>query len=309
MKRPFYLLSMLLFFCSMLFFPKQVFEGASSGLLLWFQIVLPTLLPFVILSNLLVNTNAVFVISKVTGPILQKIFHVSKPGSFAVLVGFLCGYPMGAKVTGDLLRKQYITDDEGRYLLSFCNNTSPMFITSYVIWQNLKQTEDTIIILFILLLSPLLVSFLFRKRYLRNAIQGTAPHLKQRRFHFEFQILDESIMNAFETITKIGGYIILFSIVISLLTMLPLNHPAFTLGFLPSLEITNGIPMLCSLCSNSSIRLLLVMALTSFGGFCALAQTKCMLYGTAVSIYPYLIQKLVTAAATSLLTLIYICCK
>ena len=115
-------------FLAMLAFPGQVFDGACDGLLLWFRTVLPTLLPFLILSNLLIRTGGVHILAGVLGPCIRHLFHVSDHGSFAVLTGFLCGYPMGAKTTSELVLSGDISEKEGAYLLSFCNNASPMFI-------------------------------------------------------------------------------------------------------------------------------------------------------------------------------------
>ena len=61
-----------LFIC-MLLFPKNTFQGASSGLILWFNTVLPTLLPFIILSNLLIRTGAIDLIARVTSPVLCRL--------------------------------------------------------------------------------------------------------------------------------------------------------------------------------------------------------------------------------------------
>lgn len=165
MKRYFTSLCVIALFVLMLLFPQPVFKGASSGLLLWFNVILPTLLPFMIVSNLLIGTPAIDAISKVFGPFLCRLFGVTRYGSFAIIAGFLCGYPMGGKVTADLVRKKYITWQEGQYLLSFTNNISPMFIISYVVWQNLKDTSRTMPALLILILSPILCSFLFRIYY------------------------------------------------------------------------------------------------------------------------------------------------
>ena len=101
MKHIFYALSFLVFFFIMLFFPAETLYGASNGLLLWFQIVIPSLLPFFIITNLLIQTNSVSLIVKVLGPFLTRIFSVTPDGSFAILSGLLCGYPIGAKVTAD----------------------------------------------------------------------------------------------------------------------------------------------------------------------------------------------------------------
>ena len=121
------------FFFSMILFPSLTLEGACNGLLLWFQTVLPTLLPFVIVSNLLISTNSIYFINQRIGWLFQCIFKVSPSGSYPILIGFLCGYPMGAKTIADLVKSQTLSKNEGQYLLSFCNNTSPMFILIFIL--------------------------------------------------------------------------------------------------------------------------------------------------------------------------------
>ena len=110
-------------FAAMLLFPKAVFSGAEEGLLLWFQIIFPTLFPFLVATSLLLSSGGLSLSAGIFGGVFRRIFRVSKNGTFAVLSGFLCGYPMGAKVTADLLRAGRISQDEARYLLS-CNSTS-----------------------------------------------------------------------------------------------------------------------------------------------------------------------------------------
>ncbi|MCB6645110.1 transporter [[Clostridium] scindens] len=305
MKRYFTSLCVIALFVLMLLFPQPVFKGASSGLLLWFNVILPTLLPFMIISNLLIGTRAIDAISKVFGPVMCRLFGVTRYGSFAIIAGFLCGYPMGGKVTADLVRKQYITWQEGQYLLSFTNNTSPMFIISYVVWQNLKDTSRTMPALLILILSPILCSFLFRIYYRPGArihSSGCPPLPKAA----AASLMDSCIMNGFETITKVGGYIMLFSILIALLQKLPLDHFLFSLLLLPSLEMTNGIPLLCASPLSADACFVLSLALTSFGGWCSVAQTRSMVQGTRLPITPYIIEKLITTLVTSLLAYTYI---
>lgn len=299
MKRYSFSFFMILLFFMMLFFPQEVFQGASSGLLLWFQIVLPTLLPFIILSGLLIHTNSISVIARLLSPVLKKCFRVSKNGSFAVLSGFLCGYPVGAKVTADLILSERITKEEGKYLLSFCNNTSPMFIISYIVRQNLGSRELAFPSIMILFTSPILCSFLFRRFYRDTLTPQLAPASPE--IHFEFDLFDKCIMDSFETITKIGGYIILFSVFISLAQIIPSGNPFLHQVLLPLLEITNGIPMILKASPSFTQAYILVMALTSFGGLCSIAQTKSMIQHSGLSILPYIAEKLVTASVTSLL--------
>lgn len=289
------------FFVIMLIFPRQTFEGASNGLLLWFQIVLPTLLPFIILSNLLIHTNAVTYISTIVKPFVQRLFCVSDYGCYAVFVGFLCGYPIGAKVVADLIQTEKISQNEGQYLLSFCNNTSPMFIISFIVMQNLKNESLLLGTLVILYLAPLLCSFLFRRFYQVKMNAFIDKNHSKESFCFDFNLFDNCIMNGFETITKVGGYIILFSVLFSICETL-----SYAEYILPFLEITNGIHWISNNMQALYITFPLILTLTSFGGLCAIAQTNSMIQESKLSILPYIIQKLITALVTSLLAMIYI---
>lgn len=293
----------IIFFFIMLLFPEIVFHGASQGLLLWFQIVLPTLLPFLILSSLLVNTPAVHILVHITSPLFSRLFRVSRYGSFAVLCGFLCGYPMGGKVTSDLYTSGKISSNEAQYLLSFCNNTSPMFIISYVIHQNLNASHLILPALCILFLSPVLCSFLFRPFYQFNPKKSSVSNDTNlsKQYSKNPNLMDECIMKSFETITKIGGYIMLFSILIGLVSSLPFTHYIVELLILPFLEITNGVSKLSQSMISFQDKFVIILALVSFGGWCSIAQTRCIISDSGIPLLPYIIEKLITAVVTSLL--------
>lgn len=317
------LLIIVLFFL-MLSFPEQVFAGACKGLLLWFDRVLPTLFPFMVISGLLIETKAADWIAKLTGPILCRVFDVSVPGSFAVVTGFLCGYPMGSKVTADLLRAEKISFREASYLLSFCNNASPAFIVSYLVMQNLDDDSFLFPALAILLLSPVLASFLFR------ILQGKpCPNVRKSKAvspekqkstrklpstegndtdnQSSSSLLDSCLTDSMDAIVKIGGYMMLFSILITLCSLLPLSNPLFRSIFLPSLEMTNGIRIICQSSLTPTARFFFSLVCTSFGGWCAVAQTACVTEGTGLSMRSYAAKKLVTAGITSLLAFVYLC--
>ena len=302
MKKILVLVCMIAFFILMLLFPKETFNGASSGLLLWFQIIIPTLLPFIIISNLLIHTNAVMYISVAIKPFIQKLFRVSEYGCYAVFVGFLCGYPMGAKVIADLLKTEKISETEGQYLLSFCNNTSPMFIISFIVMQNFRNESLLLGTIIILYLAPVICSFIYRSLY-HFDFSSCLISKQKKSIHFDFNMIDQCIMNGFETITKVGGYIILFSILFSLGRNL-----SFIQYFLPILEITNGINLIIKLRLTLSLYFPICLGLTSFGGICALAQTKSMIQDTHLKIGPYIIQKLLTGCFAFLLAIVYINC-
>ena len=259
-------IGVLICFAFMLLFPKDVFNGASKGLLLWFHTVFPTLFPFLIITNLLMSTNCIRLIARLFGPLLNKIFRVSPNGSFAIIAGFLCGYPMGAKISADLTHTKQISPQEGAYLLSFCNNTSPVFIFNFVVWKTLGKSELMIPSILILTAAPILVSFFTRRTYLKGKQAFQAPDSGwQKNTFWSFDILDHCIMDSFEAITKVGGYMILFSVLIALSENLASCFPAVQI-LLPVLEITNGIQLIGMSAVSFPVKYILALSLTAFGG-------------------------------------------
>ena len=206
----------------------------------------------------------------------------------------------------DLIIGGYITEEEGKYLLSFCNNTSPVFIMNFIIWKTLGREELLIPSIFILLGTPMLLSFVFRRFYLKEEKYFCNQKKETRnRKKWNFQVVDTCIMDGFETITKVGGYIIVFSVILSLFQSLPLK-PMLLQILLPSLEVTNGIAIIGKSKVIFDLQYPAIIGLTSFGGFCAAAQTQCMIQKTNISIFPYIIEKLVTAVVASIIAFLYL---
>ena len=92
MKNHFFQFFLILCFFVMLSFPSEVFEGAKSGLLLWFLTVLPTLFPFLLISRLLLDSCACSLLNKLLAPVISRLFGISAQGSFAFIVGLIFGF-------------------------------------------------------------------------------------------------------------------------------------------------------------------------------------------------------------------------
>lgn len=309
-RHPALTIPILILFFSMLSFPQTVFTGASYGLVLWFRHVLPTLLPYMILINVLICTPALHWICCITSTFLCPLLGTSYYGTFAVLTGFLCGYPMGAKTTSDLLNVNKISRSEASYLLSFCNNTSPAFILSYVVAQNMKERNLCIPFFLILTFTPLMLSFIFRLFYRLPESSCSFPQVTPGSFSnpsesISDSFLDRCILNAFESVTKVGGYMMMFSVLIQLLASV-LPNTIFSLLLYSSLEISTGIRLLFSSALYTTEKIILCAFLTSFGGWCCIAQTYSMISSSQLPILPYITAKLVTALVTSLLISAYI---
>lgn len=299
----------LLFLCLLFIFPKQSLEGAKKGLLLWFQIVLPTLLPFFIVSNLMVSLSITDSFSIFLYPILKHIMPISKNGCYPIAIGLLSGYPIGAKACSDMVSLGKISPFEGQFLLTFCNNASPMFLLNYVLLQSLNQENNIWFFMGILYLSAFLSSYMFlflHKKGQTNIINShTLPHPPKNTSSF-FQILDTSIMNSFEVITKVGGYIIVFSLLANIFVSLFRVTEVLKTCFLGILEITTGIQYIASSPLPEATKLLIALPICAFGGLSSVAQSNSVIIKSPLKISTYLFYKLINAGICFLLTLFYL---
>lgn len=116
-KSLLFLSSLLLFFC-LLIFPARTFFYACEGVNLWFHTILPSLLPFLILTSLLLETGAARRISARAEVFFQTVFGLSPAGFYALFLGLFCGFPMGARITAQLYEAEEIDRNEACYLLS-----------------------------------------------------------------------------------------------------------------------------------------------------------------------------------------------
>ncbi len=272
--------------------PKEAVDASSQGLMLWFHSLVPTLLPFLILSNLLIALDGVSALTGFLYPAFHRIFGCSREGCYAVAAGFLCGYPVGARITADLVREGHISQEEGNYLLCFCNNASPVFLIGYCLTDCLGRPDLLFRTLLIIYGVPVLMAFFLRRN---RKFSHAAAEKKTPGFQISFKIVDVCMMNGLESILKLGCYIILFSILARLLMKIPCPYPLLTCTLAGLMEMTNGIAQVTSDASVSAlVKYVSVLGFTAFGGLCGLAQTESMLLGSGLSVKQYLKAKAVT---------------
>ena len=297
--------------------PSRALAASRTGLHLWFDTLLPTLLPLMILSNILIRADLVRPLVAILAPVFRRLLMLSPGGTYALLMGFLCGCPMGAKTVSDLMARGQITLEEAQYLLGFCNNISPSFIITFLVTEQLRRPALMLPALVILYGSPLLYGILTNPSYRRNcgcharslAAENTAP-----KETLCFGMVDSCILDGVLTIVKLGGYIMLFAILAGILQALPLPQNGKAL-LTAAAEITNGIPALISAFPFPS-SFLFLMILVSFGGLSAIAQTVSVIQNAGrqnakmknahLSLWKYVRSKLIISFLAFLLSLCFL---
>lgn len=270
-------------------FPDMISRGAKTGLLLWFDTVLPALLPFMILSNFMIKQNITKSVSRVVYPLFSHLFGLSRGGCYPAVIGLLSGYPLGAKTTAQLYQEQMISREEAQYLLTFCNNASPMFLMEYM-GIHCMGLHYPAVLAGIIYLSALLGTLFFRRKRFQEGYCSLKPCVYQKQS--VIISLDESILDAFVTITKVGGYILLFSILAQVMAeLMPFPAMVKYIG-IGILEITTGGAVLAESAVPGAVRNSILAGLCAFGGLSSVAQTASVLGETDLSVKRYFLAKL-----------------
>ena len=292
---------------------------ALSGITLWYEKMLPSLVPFMILSGIMVRLHLTEGFSALLYPVIGKLYRVSKNGCYAMFIGFLCGFPMGAKTIADLMEQKMISESEGAYLLTFCNNIGPVYFCSFVLpllhrrllWPYVFGMYGIPLLYGLLLRYTLFRKYpapLWRQGGLATGSEPVrtadlrAAH-KTHAAHSDglsvLTAIDDSIRSAMQSALGLCGYMILFN----LFNLVPhLIFGEIPVRMAPLFEITGGLSLI------GDKQPLYVLLLLPFGGLSCIAQTYHCIRNTSLSIASYTLHKIIlTLLCAGYYLLWYLC--
>lgn len=272
-----------------LIYPAQSLAYACNGLNLWFQKMIPALFPFMVLSGIMIRMNLTDSFVKIAKPLLTPLFRVSGSCLYAIIIGFFCGFPMGAVVTAQLYERNRITRQEAEFLLSFCNNIGPVYFLSFALPA--IGIRKILPCLFGMYGIPLLYGLFLRYTLYRNSLSAVSTAAGSGPSVTSFmQALDESVMSSLTSITKLGGYMIFFNL-LNIFPAIIFKGNAFLKNMISAfLEITGGIQNLTNKAPAVSLSLLV------FGGLSCIAQTNSSIQNTDLSLKKYVFHKVILTA-------------
>ena len=218
-RKNFFSIIFVLFTILLVLFSSSNLASAKNGLYLWANNIIPALFPFFIATELLSHTNVIAILGKFFNKFMRPLFNVPGEGSYPLIMGIVSGYPVGAKIVCDLRNKNILTKPEAERLLAFTNNSGPLFILGTIGIGLFKDTTTGIILLVTHILASLTVGIIFRFWKYKDVNIGTSSsttHITNTIVNRSNigDILSTAIKNSIFTILNIGGFIVLFSVII-----------------------------------------------------------------------------------------------
>lgn len=320
------------FIVSLILFPKIAASAALNGINLWLNVVFPSLFPFFVASQLLSKSGFINLFGSILEPIMRPVFNVPGTGSFALAMGIVSGYPIGATITSDLRKQKLITKTEAERLLTFTNNSGPLFIMGAVAVGMFNLPSAGYLLYASHVAACLTVGFIF-KFYKRKREKIPSKKLKIfQRLNMELEnlrkvdinpwtLFGECIKNSIFIILNIGGFIIFFSVLINILITSGLVNSICSLVpdyiiqlgidsktieglFCGLFEITTGSNLIDSASAALRIKLSAASLIIGWAGFSVHAQVMSIVSTTDISVKPYILGKAIQGIISGIYTYI-----
>ncbi|HEY5561134.1 MAG TPA: sporulation integral membrane protein YlbJ [Clostridiaceae bacterium] len=291
-----------------LIFPQRCMTASIYGAEIFFKSVFPALFPFLVLTNLLFLYDGINIYSKIFGNILCKPLKLPKEASVVLIISFLCGYPLGAKYSFDLYNKGIIDYYDFNRLASIASNSSPIFMIGTIGTAIYGNPLLGYILLGGNLLSCIAMGLILPGRKSNLYSKKISRKISIVKIDFS-NALKDSITLAFETILVILGFIVIFSIIITMLrdSFIFSNLQATKLKLLlpiiyGSIELTNGCFLIANTSFNMFAQIIIIAFLLGFGGLSITMQVYSFIGKSKLPMKIYMKRKLLQGVIASIIT-------
>lgn len=252
---------------------KVVSNSVISSANIFFYKLFPSLFPFFILSEFLINYNFAYCINLVASKFFTFLFKINPNASYIVILSLFNGLPSNAKFISDAYSNGVINEEEATKLLAFTFFPNPLFVINTIGIIMFNSFLIGIKILISIYLSNFILGFIIRNKYISNYYNKI---IKRSKLSFS-ETLKNSLMNAFSSSMIILGSIVVFTTLYNLfLPLMPFNSLVNSI-ILSVVEMTSGINMLSILNISDSLKIILIGSSLCFTGLCVLSQAKSML--------------------------------
>lgn len=266
-------------------------SAAAEALALCAGSVIPALFPFLVLSTLLISLGFGEWLSPHLAGLMTPLFRQPGLSSGALVLGLVGGYPIGAQTAAELYRRRLLTEDEAKRLLTFCNNSNPVFLISVLGAGVFDSVRAGVWLWLIHLLSALLVGLLFRGGGKAPSRVRAAPVPAAVSFPATFVAAVKSAAGA---MVSICGFVTFFYVLAKPLSALGGYWSPALVGLLELFSLTPLLP-------PDRLGFILAAGISGWGGLSVLAQTAAVLDGTDLPLTPCLLGKALQGLFSALL--------
>ncbi|OBZ16025.1 sporulation integral membrane protein YlbJ [Bacillus sp. FJAT-26390] len=223
-------------------FPTETLHSSLRGLSIWWQVLFPALFPFFVISELLLGIGIVHFFGKLLDPLMRPLFRLPGIGGFVITMGYISGYPVGARLTAQLWEQRLVNRAEGERLVAFTTTSDPIFLIGAVSIGFFQNVALAPVLAAAHYGGGLIIGLLmrFHDRHAppssadkNRAVAGEARKRRPSRIAEALKamhdarlldgrglgrLLQDAIQSALKLMIVVGGLVVFFSVVMEMLT-------------------------------------------------------------------------------------------
>ena len=250
------------------------------GINIWLNYLIPSLFPFFVLSDIIINYNITSYIPKHLKKIIKKVFNITDNMLTILLLSIISGFPSCARNIKTMYEEKNIDDDEANHLLMFSHFSNPIFILVTI--PLILNINNSYIILISHYISCFIIAFFIKNKFKHKE---SIKINNSNKINFE-NILIASINKSVDSLLTICGIIVTFYLLsTTIVDIFNLNEYS-SLFIKGIIEITSAIDTLKNLNLNKEYIAVITTCFLSFGGLSIHFQTKSFLLNTNIK-YEY----------------------
>lgn len=291
-------------FFLLLCFPALSASLVRDGLRLCALTVIPSLFPFMALSEIIIGCLP----RRNTGKGKTKKTVLGLPAHclFAIILGILCGAPVGAKCASSLYRDSRISSDEYSRLLPLCNIPSAPFVICAVGELTFKDRIFGLILYASCVISALLCGYISGAVFKSGADKGLPFHEpSSRKGEQNFSAVSlfcDSVCSAAASVISICAFVTFFYTLVGILRAVISVSPLWAPVFFGFFEMTGGTSLSPSAGDTGRY---LAAAVLGWSGLSVHLQVINVCRGDSVSFKPYILSKILSFAVCPLIVLVF----
>lgn len=278
---------------ALLVYPKIAAQGVRQGLLLCVNVMVPSLFPFMTLCFYLLYAEGYRRMERRMAPVAKALFRQPGCGLPVVLFGLVGGFPTGAKLAVKLCQKGQLTTAQARRLMTFCVNPGPAFLIGAVGSAMLGSKKAGLLLFLSLSLSSLIMGVL--SRFLKDDGEASAPVQTMQPDYRK--PLNRAVTDATAAIAGVCAWVVLFSCLLSFLSLLPQGSGTLRRFLQCSLEVSDG----CRALAEAGVPLPVIALTVGWGGLCVHAQITDCLEAVAMPRKLFFVSRLLHGGLSALL--------
>ena len=298
-------LSCIFCFVAFLVFGQKLALCVNNSLILCAKRLIPSLFPLMIASRLLLSSGAGAFIGKILKKPCRCLLGLSEGGSFAFLMGLICGFPIGAVSANSLYEKGVISYDELSVLIVSSSIPSFGFVVGVIGSGVLGSRRLGVILYVCAVLSAIITGGIYRFTVYHGKVFIGGNFAISEGGGIIGKFCDAVVLSV-KNMLSVCGFIVFFSLLCEVLSyvLLFFGAPKFMqIVICGIMELTRGT--LATTEIPPDLAFVLCGAFIGWSGLCAMSQMLSVCRNARVNIWRFLGFKLVFAVVCGALAFLF----